>query len=255
MSAKATLPQSKVAAQQEWFVCPDWVGLPTSGTHLEVRKGGVTVDQIPIDSHPYYMVGRQEEVVDIPMDHASLSRVHCVFVHHRKGSCYLIDLASNHGVYVNGSRILSKKTHKVTENDSIRIGGSSRLIQVKRRASTPEPETIKKLKIDIKFYHILIKHKDCKNPISARTGQEVTRTRDQALQKLKLVHSKLSKSTKLHSDIREAAKATSECNSYENGGEMSSTERGTATFKVCFVVLFVLLWKKEITSKISTNRN
>eukprot|EP01060_Flectonema_neradi_P011139 TRINITY_DN18200_c0_g1_i1.p1 TRINITY_DN18200_c0_g1~~TRINITY_DN18200_c0_g1_i1.p1 ORF type:complete len:282 (+),score=44.03 TRINITY_DN18200_c0_g1_i1:48-848(+) len=232
-SAKDALPQSKVAAQQEWFVCPDWVGSPTPGTHLEVRKGGVAIERIPIDGHPYYMLGRNEEVVDIPMDHASLSRVHCVLVHHRKGSCYVIDLASNHGVYVNDVRIPSKKTQKITEDDTIRVGGSSRLIHLKRNA--PEPlavsNVLKRAKVSSDAHHILIKFSDCNNPISARTGKAVTRSKEQALQKLKLIHSKLVSSSKISSDIKEAAKATSECQSYTSGGDISSLDQSSSTCK------------------------
>eukprot|EP01063_Lacrimia_lanifica_P013245 TRINITY_DN19871_c0_g2_i1.p1 TRINITY_DN19871_c0_g2~~TRINITY_DN19871_c0_g2_i1.p1 ORF type:complete len:168 (+),score=42.86 TRINITY_DN19871_c0_g2_i1:69-572(+) len=141
--AKELLPGGKVRAQEEWFACPDWAGLPGAGTHLEVRKGDAVVDRVLVDKLPYYLVGRLREVVDIPLEHESISRAHCAFVHHRKGNLYVIDLASKYGVYVNNKRVQPKTPVKITEEDAVRIGGSSRVFRVNRNAP-PRKEATKR---------------------------------------------------------------------------------------------------------------
>eukprot|EP00755_Sulcionema_specki_P038395 Sspe_Gene.110813::Locus_91893_Transcript_1_1_Confidence_1.000_Length_780::g.110813::m.110813/K13216/PPP1R8, NIPP1; nuclear inhibitor of protein phosphatase 1 len=181
-----------------------------------------------IDNSPYYMVGRNADVVDIPMEHGSISRAHAVFVHHRKGNVYVIDIGSNHGVYINGTRIPSKQTVKITEDDEVRIGASTRLfklnrtkpqkmanakvIEAKKTSTTkpaaprpqkrPEPDSAewedaeKKAKMApkelIRCCHILLKHSESRKPFSWRNPKEkVTRTKEEATAALEEMRAKI----------------------------------------------------------------
>ena len=213
-AAKLALPAKKVELQQEWFVCPDWVGTPAKGVHLEVIKGGRVEDRIVIDKLAYYMVGKNGNVVDIPMEHGSISRVHCVFVHHRKGSVYVIDLGSNNGVTINGQRIPSKQTVKITESDEVKIGASSRIFRLNRSAplaletkamqpKRPAPSAAdaggpkaKRARTDkpssVTAFHILLKHSACRNPKSWRDPKApVGRSPEQAAGQLASLRAKL----------------------------------------------------------------
>ncbi|KAJ9458725.1 Buparvaquone-resistant peptidyl-prolyl cis-trans isomerase NIMA-interacting 1 [Diplonema papillatum] len=245
-SAQASIPAEKVEAQQEWFVCPAWVGFPDKGVHLEVRKGGKVVERILLDKSPYYMVGRLATAVDIPMEHNSISRAHCVFVHHRSKSVYLIDLASHHGVFVNGERVPSKQTVRITEKDEIRVGASTRtfklncsvppkieeakLLASKKRPAEDKGESSKRAKTGdaVRTFHILLKHTGSRNPKSFRSAEPVTRTKEEAAEQL----------TKWKAEILEAAEGKlretfcrfaakySDCPSSKKGGDLGMLERG-----------------------------
>jgi len=51
-------------------------------------------EAMPIDKQPAYLLGRQADVVDIPLEETSCSREHAALVHHADGRLFLIDLAS-----------------------------------------------------------------------------------------------------------------------------------------------------------------
>lgn len=51
-------------------------------------------ETMPIDKQPAYLLGRQADAVDIPLEETSCSREHAALVHHANGRLFLIDLAS-----------------------------------------------------------------------------------------------------------------------------------------------------------------
>ena len=57
---------------------PDWSAVPKEAFNLEVLKDGLIIDTIYLADKVYYTLGRQHDIVDIPMDHPSISRVHAV---------------------------------------------------------------------------------------------------------------------------------------------------------------------------------
>ena len=189
-----------------------------------VTKGGAVEERILLDKHPYYMAGKNKEVVDIPVVHGSVSRVHCVFVHHRGGSVYVIDLASNNGVFVNDKRIPSKTTTKITELDTVKIGASSRQYSLRRTPppaseARPIPSVGEKRKNEetgsdpkrtkteagasndkseqparVTAFQILLKHAKCRNAKSFRDStKDVVTTEAEAIERLNATREKLMK--------------------------------------------------------------
>ena len=123
----------KLQAQQEHFDVPEWAGMPHEGVHLQAFKAGTSIETHMIDRSPYYLLGRSQ-VCDIQLDHMSISRVHCAIVHHESHSVYIIDLGSGYGTSVGGEKLPPKQPRKVTEDDEIVIGESSRVYRVKMSA-------------------------------------------------------------------------------------------------------------------------
>eukprot|EP01059_Diplonema_ambulator_P012104 TRINITY_DN2226_c0_g1_i1.p1 TRINITY_DN2226_c0_g1~~TRINITY_DN2226_c0_g1_i1.p1 ORF type:complete len:288 (+),score=62.08 TRINITY_DN2226_c0_g1_i1:48-911(+) len=229
------IQQDKVDKQEEYFVCPDWAGLPAQGTHLEVRKDGKVIDVVLIDKLPYYLAGRLGGVVDICLEHKSTSRAHCVFVHHRKGNLYLIDLNSNHGVFVNDERIAPKKTIKVTEDDEIRIGASTRLYKLNRKppqkleaAKVDGQRPAKRAKIDpVRVYHVLLKHVESRNPKSYRDPvNPVKRTKEEAISLINQFKEKIEKADDPFSELKKTARELSDCSSAKNNGDIGFITKG-----------------------------
>jgi len=78
-----------------------------------------------------YLVGRDRAVVDIPSDHPSCSKQHCVLqfrdLDDGEGSKpYAFDLASTNGTYVNKVRIAPETYVELKPRDAIKFGHSSR---------------------------------------------------------------------------------------------------------------------------------
>ncbi|KAM3838299.1 smad nuclear-interacting protein 1-like, partial [Diretmus argenteus] len=85
-----------------------------------------------------YLLGRQREIADIPIDHPSCSKQHAVFQYRlveftradgtsgRRVKPYIIDLGSGNGSYLNNRRIESQRYYELKEKDVLKFGFSSR---------------------------------------------------------------------------------------------------------------------------------
>ena len=105
---------------------PDWSAVPKEAFNLEVLKDGLIIDTIYLADKVYYTLGRQHDIVDIPMDHPSISRVHAVLNYRNDGSLMLLDLNSAQGTYLNKSICEKNVYHRVYVGDIIKFGASTR---------------------------------------------------------------------------------------------------------------------------------
>ncbi|XP_074599639.1 kanadaptin [Brevipalpus obovatus] len=106
---------------------------------IEVIKNGTVIQNKPIQQSRITF-GRSREA-DFPMDHPSVSRFHSCLLWNPNdgpnGCFFLMDLNSVHGTFLNKTRIESNEPYKLSGNDFVKIGGSSRLFFL----STPrQPE-------------------------------------------------------------------------------------------------------------------
>ncbi|KAK3612703.1 hypothetical protein CHS0354_042230 [Potamilus streckersoni] len=119
------------------FEVPTWAGKPPPGLHLDVLKDGKMVQKLMIDEKKCYFFGRNKELCDFRIDHASCSRVHTALVWHKHLSRpFLIDLGSTHGTYIGHIRLESKKPQHVPIDSEIHFGASSRIYVIRER---PQP--------------------------------------------------------------------------------------------------------------------
>lgn len=105
---------------------PDWSAVPKEAFNLEVLKDGLIIDTILLADKVYYTLGRQHDIVDIPMDHPSISRIHAVLNYRNDGSLMLLDLNSAQGTYLNKSICEKNVYHRVYVGDIIKFGASTR---------------------------------------------------------------------------------------------------------------------------------
>lgn len=83
------------------FAVEDWMKKPEEKYYLEVlHKRDGTVNKIDIYNKPWIVVGRQWDN-DVAINHPSVSRRHAIIAFRREGMCYVYDLGSTHGTYVN----------------------------------------------------------------------------------------------------------------------------------------------------------
>ena len=116
----------KLKYQAEFFKVPTWAAKPEPGVRLDVLKDGRVVDKHDIDEDPYFLFGRLEKVVDFVLSHPTISRVHFALVHHRSGSCFVVDLDSGYGTAINGTKLVANAPTKVNNGDKLQVGNSSR---------------------------------------------------------------------------------------------------------------------------------
>lgn len=75
---------------------PSWAGKPPTGLHLDVLKEDKLVQKLMVDEKRCYLFGRNSQMNDFCIDHASCSRVHAAFVYHKHlNIAYLVDLGSS----------------------------------------------------------------------------------------------------------------------------------------------------------------
>ncbi|WAR23306.1 PP1R8-like protein [Mya arenaria] len=116
------------------FEVPSWAGKPAPGLHLDVTKDTKLVQKLMIDEKKCYFFGRNKQMCDFCIDHASCSRVHAALVWHRHLSRpFLIDLGSTHGTYIGHIRLESKKPQQIPIDSEIHFGASTRIYIIRER--------------------------------------------------------------------------------------------------------------------------
>jgi pSer/pThr/pTyr-binding forkhead associated (FHA) protein len=111
---------------------PSWSSLPAYDTFsLEIIKNGVVVDEIPLKDREYWLLGRQPDVVDIQLDHESISRKHAVLNFRNDGKLMMKDFGSAQGSWINKQICEKDKFYQLNVGDVLKFGCSSRIYVVK----------------------------------------------------------------------------------------------------------------------------
>lgn len=78
------------------YEIPAWAGKAPTGHHLDVTKDDKLIQKLMIDEKKCYLFGRNKQLNDFCIDHASCSRVHAALVYHKHlNISYLVDLGSS----------------------------------------------------------------------------------------------------------------------------------------------------------------
>ena len=99
---------------------PDWAAGDAASEApfvLEVIKDGVPVDEIPLTA-ARCLVGRAADAVQVPLAHASISRVHACFQRSTDGLLYVADCASSHGSRLNKAPLPALKYVEARDGDA-----------------------------------------------------------------------------------------------------------------------------------------
>lgn len=108
---------------------------PNTQWRLYVFKNNEQIDTLHIAKQSAYLIGRNEDVVDIHVAHPSLSSQHAVIQYRALSnketgrlSCqpYLLDLESTNGSFINGVRIDSARYYQLKKGDVLKFGASTR---------------------------------------------------------------------------------------------------------------------------------
>ncbi|XP_052860094.1 nuclear inhibitor of protein phosphatase 1 [Anopheles cruzii] len=109
------------------YEIPSWAGKPPTGLHLDVMKEDKLIQKLMIDEKRCYLFGRNPQMNDFCIDHASCSRVHAAFVYHKHlHIAYLVDLGSTHGTFIGSVRLEGHKPTQLQINSQFSFGASTR---------------------------------------------------------------------------------------------------------------------------------
>ncbi|KAG8195272.1 hypothetical protein JTE90_028423 [Oedothorax gibbosus] len=113
---------------------PSWAGKPPVGLHLDVLKIDKLIQKLMIDEKKCYLFGRNPELNDFCIDHASCSRVHAALVYHKHlNRTFLVDLGSTHGTYIGNIRLESNKPTQLPVDSKFHFGASTRMYILRER--------------------------------------------------------------------------------------------------------------------------
>nr|CAG4641743.1 EOG090X07CE [Eurycercus lamellatus] len=133
---------------------PSWAGKPTTGLHLDVTKDGKLIQKLMIDQKKCYLFGRNPQMCDFCIDHASCSRVHSALVWHKHlNRAFLVDLGSTHGTYIGTMRIESEKPTQLPIDSTFHFGASTRYYILRERPQTAPRPILEELEEEAKTEH------------------------------------------------------------------------------------------------------
>lgn len=116
------------------YEVPSWAGKPPVGLHLDVLKGEKLIQKLMIDEKKCYHFGRNAQMNDFCIDHASCSRVHAALVYHKiLNRPFLVDLGSTHGTFVGSLRLESYKPTQLPIGSNFHFGASTRMYIIRER--------------------------------------------------------------------------------------------------------------------------
>ncbi|XP_036334238.1 nuclear inhibitor of protein phosphatase 1 [Rhagoletis pomonella] len=122
---------------------PSWAGKPPTGLHLDVLKDDKLVQKLMVDEKRCYLFGRNSQMNDFCIDHASCSRVHSAFVYHKHlNIAYLVDLGSTHGTFIGTLRLEPHKPTQLQINSTFHFGASTRRYILRERPSAGQRNSI-----------------------------------------------------------------------------------------------------------------
>lgn len=125
------------------YEIPSWAGKPPTGLHLDVLKDDKLVQKLMVDEKKCYLFGRNAQMNDFCIDHASCSRVHAAFVYHKHlNIAYLVDLGSTHGTFIGTLRLESNKPTQLQINMTFHFGASTRQYILRERPSAGHRSSI-----------------------------------------------------------------------------------------------------------------
>jgi len=91
----------------------------------------------------------------------------------------------------------------------------------------------------VRCAHLLIKHTGSRNPVSRRTGEQVTLSPEQALEELQSFEARI-KAEGVHEAFPKYAFERSDCSSCRNKGDLGDFGRGMSEYLVLGYNLLIL---------------
>jgi len=110
---KKDISENKLVRKDETILLDEEKSYPV----LEFQDKSVIINKAS------FLIGRAPQLVDYAIpEQLSLGRVHAEFIQ-EKDECYIIDINTKNGTFINGKRLVSQKKYVVSKGDSIELAG------------------------------------------------------------------------------------------------------------------------------------
>ena len=123
---------------------PVWAGAPSPETlHacFRVRKEGLDLPAVKLTSNVSF--GRKSDLVEVVLEHSSISRRHAVILHRNSdGTLHIMDLGSAHGTMVNGVTVTANEPCELQDGDMVQFGRSTRKYMVDMQRPSPAASSL-----------------------------------------------------------------------------------------------------------------
>ena len=140
---------SKMVRQQKWFEPPTELFMSITGLKLEVKKGEEVLGELLIDGSPYYLIGKDATIVEIPTDHPTVSRVHCAIYFESNDKIFIVDLGSTSGTVLDGKELIPRQPAELLKDSVFQLAMSTREYYVRfPEAAVPTPIPTDEKKIE-----------------------------------------------------------------------------------------------------------
>lgn len=84
---------------------------------------GITGEEMILLNKPRVTLGRNKESCDYPIERPGIGRVHAQ-LKVIEGNCFITDLDSKNGTYVNGEKLISNKDYRLNDNDRVSLANA-----------------------------------------------------------------------------------------------------------------------------------
>eukprot|EP00002_Diphylleia_rotans_P019286 TRINITY_DN3733_c0_g2_i1.p1 TRINITY_DN3733_c0_g2~~TRINITY_DN3733_c0_g2_i1.p1 ORF type:complete len:234 (-),score=52.60 TRINITY_DN3733_c0_g2_i1:88-789(-) len=186
-------------------VIPEWAVIPSNKNQkIRVYQKEELKSTIDISTKACFVIGSHASS-DLQHTDQSVSRFHAVLAHHSNGKCYLLDLNSTNGTFLNGQR-LDRKPVALTDESVIEVGTSPLIYAYE--SGMPK----------VRASHLLVKHRDSRRPSSWKEAV-VTRTKEEALEMIKAFEVQL-RADLTADNFAALASTESHCSSAKSGGDL-----------------------------------
>nr|CAG4645567.1 EOG090X07CE [Lynceus sp. MCZ IZ 141354] len=136
------------------YEIPNWAAKAPPGLHLDVMKGTKFVQKLMIDQKRCYLFGRNPQMCDFSIDHASCSRVHSALVWHKHlQRAFLVDLGSTHGTYIGSLRLEPNQPTQLPVDSKFHFGASTRQYILRERPQVQNRPILEELEEEEKTEH------------------------------------------------------------------------------------------------------
>ncbi|KAK4532627.1 hypothetical protein CCYA_CCYA13G3484 [Cyanidiococcus yangmingshanensis] len=214
--------------QQHSFKEPRWLGPAPSGARLDLYDRETDQRRRKVSfcrERGYLLIGNGQganPAVDVVIAGVDVGELHAAVAFHREHKKpYLIDMGAGE-TRLRGQRVEPLRPVPLVDGARIEFGTSSQYLRLRLRdtAERPLSSVASEVSLEtdqVRARHILIKHRDVRNPVSKRTGEPIRRSREVARDHIEHLRQRILNG---EASFEEIARTESDCNSFKRDGDL-----------------------------------
>ncbi len=242
---------------QHAFKEPRWLGAAAPGARLDVydRETDQRRRKVPFPlERGYLLIGNGKGThtpVDVVLTGPAVGELHAAVAFHREHKKpYLIDLGAGE-TRLRGQPVVPLKPVPIADSSRIEFGSSPQYLRLRLRDTTERSTSATSpVTGQVRARHILIKHRDVRNPVSKRTGEPVHRSREEARQHIAYLRQRILNG---EANFEQIARNESDCNSFKRDGDLGWFDFKTMQEPFARVAFLELQHRHDLSDVVETS--